>query len=122
MLLGAGGLAALYAILGGCYFFGVKGVAVLVVVMAAIACYAMTLAPITWVVLSEIFPDRVRGNAMAVSVAALWTSCFGLTLTFKPINAALGAAGTFWLYAAICVAGFAVVAAFLRETRGRDLE
>ena len=122
MLLGAGGLAVLYAILGGCYFFGVKGVAVLVVVMAAIACYAMTLAPITWVVLSEIFPDRVRGNAMAVSVAALWTSCFGLTLTFKPINAALGAAGTFWLYAAICVAGFAVVAAFLRETRGRDLE
>ena len=122
MLLGAGGLAALYAILGGCYFFGVKGVAVLVVVMAAIACYAMTLAPITWVVLSEIFPDRVRGNAMAVSVAALWTSCFGLTFTFKPINAALGAAGTFWLYAAICVAGFAVVAAFLRETRGRDLE
>ena len=96
--------------------------AVLVVVMAAIACYAMTLAPITWVVLSEIFPDRVRGNAMAVSVAALWTSCFGLTLTFKPINAALGAAGTFWLYAAICVAGFAVVAVFLRETRGRDLE
>lgn len=96
--------------------------AVLVVVMAAIACSAMTLAPITWVVLSEIFPDRVRGNAMAASVAALWTSCFGLTLTFKPINAALGATGTFWLYAAICVAGFAVVAAFLRETRGRDLE
>ena len=121
MLLGAGGLAVLYSILGGCYYFEVKGIAVLVVVMAAIACYAMTLAPITWVVLSEMFPDRVRGTAMAVAVASLWTSCFGLTLTFKPINVALGAAGTFWLYAAICVVGFSVVARFLRETKGRAL-
>lgn len=122
MLLGAGGLAVLYAILGGCYFFEVKGLAVLVVVMAAIACYAMTLAPITWVVLSELFPDRVRGTAMSVSVAALWISCFGLTLTFKPINVAFGASGTFALYAAICVAGVLVVARFLRETKGRELE
>jgi len=121
MLLGAGGLAVLYSILGGCYYFEVKGIVVLVVVMAAIACYAMTLAPITWVVLSEMFPDRVRGTAMAVAVASLWTSCFGLTLTFKPINVALGAAGTFWLYAAICVVGFLVVARFLRETKGRAL-
>ena len=121
MLLGAGGLAVLYTILGCCYHFEVKGVAVLVVVMAAIACYAMTLAPITWVVLSEIFPDRVRGTAMSVAVAALWISCFGLTLTFKPINEALKAAGTFWLYAAICVVGFVVTAFFLKETKGREL-
>ena len=122
MLLGAGGLAVLYAILGCCYHFEVKGVAVLVVVMAAIACYAMTLAPITWVVLSEIFPDRMRGTAMSVAVAALWISCFGLTLTFKPINVAFGAAGTFGLYAAICAVGFAVVARFLKETNGRELD
>ena len=121
MLLGAGGLAVLYAVLGGCYHFEVKGVAVLAVVLAAIACYAMTLAPITWVVLSEIFPDRVRGTAMSVAVASLWISCFGLTLTFKPINVAFGAAGTFGLYAAICVVGFAVIACFLKETKGREL-
>ena len=122
MLLGAGGLAVLYTILGCCYHFEVKGVAVLVVVMAAIACYAMTLAPITWVVLSEMFPDRVRGTAMSVAVASLWISCFGLTLTFKPINVAFGAAGTFGLYAAICAVGFAVVARFLKETKGRELD
>ena len=121
MLLGAGGLALLYTMLGACYFFEVKGIAVLAVVLAAIACYAMTLAPVTWVVLSEIFPDRVRGTAMSVAVAVLWTSCFGLTLTFKPINVSLGAAGTFWLYAAICAVGFAVVARFLKETKGREL-
>ena len=121
MLLGAGGLAVLYTILGCCYHFEVKGVAVLIVVMAAIACYAMTLAPITWVVLSEIFPDRVRGTAMSVAVASLWISCFGLTLTFKPINVAFGAAGTFGLYAAICVVGFAVIACCLKETKGKEL-
>ena len=121
MLFGAGGLALLYTMLGACYFFEVKGIAVLAVVLAAIACYAMTLAPVTWVVLSEIFPDRVRGTAMSVAVAVLWTSCFGLTLTFKPINVSLGAAGTFWLYAAICAVGFAVVARFLKETKGREL-
>jgi len=121
MLLGAGGLALLYTMLGACYFFEVKGIAVLAVVLAAIACYSMTLAPVTWVVLSEIFPDRVRGTAMSVAVAVLWTSCFGLTLTFKPINVSLGAAGTFWLYAAICAVGFAVVARFLKETKGREL-
>ena len=58
---------------------------------------------------------------MSVAVAVLWTSCFGLTLTFKPINVSLGAAGTFWLYAAICAVGFAVVARFLKETKGREL-
>ena len=121
MLLGAGGLAVLYAILGCCYHFEVKGVAVLAVVLVAIACYAMTLAPITWVVLSEIFPDRVRGTAMSVAVASLWISCFGLTLTFKPINVAFGAAGTFGLYAAICVVGFAVIACCLKETKGKEL-
>ena len=121
MLLGAGGLAVLYAILGCCYHFEVKGLAVLAVVLVAIACYAMTLAPITWVVLSEIFPDRVRGTAMSVAVASLWISCFGLTLTFKPINVAFGAAGTFGLYAAICVVGFAVISLFLKETKGKEL-
>ena len=121
MLLGAGGLAVLYTILGCCYHFEVKGLAVLIVVMSAIACFAMTLAPITWVLLSELFPDRVRGTAMSVAVASLWISCFGLTLTFKPINEALKAAGTFWLYAAICVVGFVVIARFLKETKGREL-
>ena len=95
--------------------------AVLAVVLVAIACYAMTLAPITWVVLSEIFPDRVRGTAMSVAVASLWISCFGLTLTFKPINVAFGAAGTFGVYAAICVVGFAVIACCLKETKGKEL-
>ncbi|WP_372808708.1 sugar porter family MFS transporter [Pontiella sp.] len=122
MLLGSGGLMVTYAILGACYYFGLKGPVVLVVVLTAIACYAMTLAPITWVLLSEIFPNRIRGASMSLCVSALWIACFALTATFKPINVALGAAGTFWLYGVICLVGFAVIKRFVPETKGKSLE
>ncbi|RKX33115.1 MAG: MFS transporter, partial [Verrucomicrobia bacterium] len=122
MLLGSGGLMITYAILGACYYFGLQGPVVLAVVLIAIACYAMTLAPITWVLLSEIFPNRIRGAAMSLCVSALWIACFGLTATFKPINAALGAAGTFWLYGLICLIGFIVLHRWAPETKGKSLE
>lgn len=122
MLLGAGGLMLTYGILGACYWFGIEGLPVLLVVLAAIACYAMTLAPITWVLISEIFPNRIRGAAVSLAVSSLWVACFLLTITFKPINAALGAAGTFWLYGAICLVGFVVMYFRVPETRGKTLE
>ena len=122
LLTGAGGLAVVYGVLGCCYRFQVTGVGVLLVVLAAIACFAMTLGPIVWVVLSEIFPTRVRGGLMSVSVAALWFACYALTLTFPPLKAGLGASGTFWLYGGICAVGFVVVKVFLRETKGKELE
>lgn len=122
MLLGAAGLAAIYVALGGCFAAGVKGLPTLVLVLAAIGCYSMSLAPVTWVVISEIFPNRIRGAAMAVAVTALWIACFLLTFTFPSLNRNLGAAGTFWIYAAICVAGFVFIWFRLPETRGKTLE
>ena len=70
MLIGAGGLAGIYAILGAGYYFQSTGIHMLILVISAIACYAMSLAPITWVVISEIFPNRIRGAAMSVAVPA----------------------------------------------------
>jgi MFS family permease len=77
---------------------------------------------VTWVVISEIFPTRIRGAAMSVAVSALWIACFILTYTFQMLNAKLGSAGTFWLYAVICVAGFAFIKVKLPETKGKTLE
>ena len=91
-------------------------------VIAAIACYSCTLAPVTWVVLSEIFPNRVRGTAMALAVFALWAACFILTYTFPLLNRSFGPAGTFWIYAAICVLGFVFIVLRLPETKGKTLE
>lgn len=122
MVFGASGLAITYLLLGSAFYFQLKGVAVLSLVVVAIAIYAMSLAPITWVILSEIFPNRVRGAAMALSTFALWIACFILTYTFPLLNKSFGAAGTFWLYAGICVLGFLFVLRKLPETKGKTLE
>lgn len=122
LIFGAISLAGIYAVLGTCYFFNISGIAVLILVILAIACYAMTLAPIVWVVISEIFPNRIRGMAMAVSTFSLWTACFILTYTFPLLNKSLGAHGTFWLYGIICVLGFLFIKKNLPETKGKSLE
>ncbi len=122
MLLGSVGLAVIYFMLGTSYFFELKGLAILVLVMLAIATYAMTLAPITWVVLSEIFPNKIRGAAMALSTTALWSACFVLTYTFPILNKLLNASGTFWLYGFICLSGFLFILKKLPETKGKSLE
>jgi len=122
MLLGSTGLAIIYFLLGGSYFFEMKGLAILVLVLIAIATYAMTLAPITWVVLSEIFPNSARGAAMAIATTALWIACFVLTYTFPILNNLLKASGTFWLYSFICLSGFLFILKKLPETKGKSLE
>ena len=122
MLLGFIGLSVIYFLLGACYYFDLKGFAILALVMVAIATYAMTLAPITWVVLSEIFPNNIRGTAMAIATTWLWIACFVLTYTFPLLNKALMASGTFWLYGFICLTGFLFILRKLPETKGKSLE
>ncbi len=122
MLFGAAGLVVTHTLLGYAYHQHIKGLPIVILVMAAIACYAMTLAPITWVLISEIFPNRIRGTAISVAVSALWIADFVLTQTFPALNAAVGTSGAFWLYAAICLAGFIFVVAFVPETSGKSLE
>jgi MFS family permease len=82
----------------------------------------MSLAPVTWVVISEIFPNRIRGTAISVAVSVLWVACFILTFTYPPLERAIGTGSTFWLYAAICVAGFIFIKFKLPETKGKSLE
>jgi len=81
MLIGFSGLTIIYLFLGASYFFNMEGVVVLIFVVLAVACYTMTLAPITWVILSEIFPNKIRGMAMSVATSALWIACFVLAYT-----------------------------------------
>ncbi len=122
MLFGAAGLAVVYIAMGFCYRSGVQGLPLLLLVLGAIGCYAMTLAPVTWVVISEIFPNRIRGAAMSVAVTSLWAACFVLTYTFPILNQKLGAAGTFWIYAAVCISGLAYILRALPETKQKSLE
>ncbi|HZP06260.1 MAG TPA: sugar porter family MFS transporter [Terracidiphilus sp.] len=122
LLMGAAGLALIYIVLGAFYHMHLHGLPMLILVLAAIACYAISLAPATWVVISEIFPNHIRGRAVSIAVTCLWIACFVLTYTFPALNAALSTAGVFWTYAAICVAGLLYLYFRLPETRGRSLE
>jgi sugar porter (SP) family MFS transporter len=122
MLVGCAGLASFYTVLGALYSVHAHGWPMMVLVVAAIACYAMTLAPVTWVILAEIFPNRIRGAAMAIAAMSLWAACFVLTYTFPLLDASLGTARTFWIYAAVCLLGFFFVKAQLPETRQKSLE
>lgn len=122
MLIGAGGLGLIYLILGTCYFMEVKGVMMVVLVVTAISVYAMTLGPVTWTLLAEIFPNQIRGVAMAVCTFALWVGCCTLTFSFPSMNAALGSSGTFWIYSAICVCAFIFLWRHCPETKGKTLE
>ena len=122
ILLGAGGLGLIYLILGTCYFFEVKGFVMVALVVAAISTYAMTLAPVTWTLLAEIFPNRVRGIAMATCTFALWVGCCTLTFSFPSMNAALGSSGSFWIYSAICICAFVFLWKRCPETKGKSLE
>ena len=122
MLLGAGGLGVIYAVLGYCYYQQQTGFAMVALVVAAISVYAMTLGPVTWTLLAEIFPNRVRGLAMAICTFALWVGCCTLTFSFPSMNAALGSSGTFWVYSAICACAFVFLYRNCPETKGRELE
>jgi sugar porter (SP) family MFS transporter len=122
MLTGAGGLAVVYVIVAAGYYFQVKGIFMVFWVVTAISIYGLTLAPITWVLLSEIFPNKIRGHAMSAATFALWLSCAILTISFPFMNKALSTSGTFSVYAAICFVGFFYILRKLPETKGKSLE
>jgi SP family sugar porter-like MFS transporter len=122
ILIGAGGLGLIYLTLGTCYFMEVKGVMMVALVVTAISVYAMTLGPVTWTLLAEIFPHRIRGVAMATCTFALWVGCCTLTFSFPSMNAALGSSGTFWIYSAICFCAFVFLWNRCPETKGKSLE
>lgn len=122
MMMGALGLSGIYVTLGLCYFAEFQGWMMVVLVVLAIGFYAMSLGPVTWVLLSEIFPNKVRGIGMAVCTAALWVASFLLTYTFPFLNSGLGTGGTFLLYAVICLCGFVFVWRNIPKTKGKSLE
>lgn len=122
MLLGTGCLAVIYIVEGFFFQAGVQGIPIVILTLASVAVYSFTLAPVVWVILSEIFPNRIRGAAMSLAAVTLWIGNFSLTFTFPSIKEALGWSLNFWLYAAICAVGFLVLYLKLPETKGRSLE
>ncbi len=122
MRFGALGLAALYIVLATLLQNQAGPGLVSLTVLAAIGTYSMSLAPVTWVLIAEIFPNRIRGLASSVAIVALWGAYFILVFTFPVLAQKLGTYGPFWMYAGICFLGFLFITAKVRETKGKTLE
>ncbi|MBW8747840.1 MAG: MFS transporter, partial [Acidobacteria bacterium] len=122
MIFGCAGIAVSHFLCAMAYRAGMGGIAVLVLTLSAIGCYALTLAPVTWVLISEIFPQRVRAQGVSIAVSALWIASFALTYSFPILNRRLGTAWVFAGYGAICILGGILVATSVTETKGRSLE
>ena len=90
--------------------------------LAAIGVYATTLGPVTWVLISEIFPNYVRGAATAVAVIALWLSYAVLVFTFPILASKLGTDTPFYMYAIVCALGLWFIKTRVKETNGKSLE
>lgn len=114
MAIGMGGVSMLSA-------FNVIGISTLIFIVIFTASFMMSWGPIVWVVLSEIFPNRIRGAAMAIAVAVQWLANFTIT-AFYPYMMEVSGAMTYGFYGLMCVLSGLFVWKFLPETKGKTLE
>ncbi|MEP7232963.1 MAG: sugar porter family MFS transporter [Ginsengibacter sp.] len=123
LLLGASGMAICLAIVGSAFYFGfAQGYLVLIAILAYIACFAISLGPLAFVVISEIFSNRNRGMAMSVCIFFLWASVYLVSQTFPMLLDSIGSAFTFWIYMVMSVIAFVFVFKMIPETKGKSLE
>ena len=122
MLVGSLGLAISYLVIAFLLQSKVSAGLLSVFVLLAISIYSSSLAPVTWVLISEIFPNKIRGAASSVAILTLWAAYFVLVFTFPILAEKLGTYGPFWLYSVICFVGFVFVKMKVKETKGKTLE
>ncbi len=115
-------MAVVYGLIGGGFYTGNTGTSLVVLMLVNVMLYSLSLAPLFWVVISEIYPNRIRGAAMSIGATAHWIWNFLLTFSFPTIKETIGWANNFWLYGLICFTGFVVLFFFLPETKGKTLE
>jgi MFS transporter, SP family, xylose:H+ symportor len=128
MILGAAGMGLCMAALGlaGCY--GRTDKLTLAFILGYTACFALSVGPVTWVILSEIFPTRIRGRALAIATFCLWAANLIVSQTFPMMDenswliARFNHGFPFFIYAAFCVVLVALTIVAVPETKGRTLE
>ena len=123
LLLGAAGMAVCLALIGLAFYTNsTEGYWVLAGILAYISFFAISLGPLTFVVVAEIFPTHIRGRAMSVAVFFLWLSVYVVSQTFPMLLESIGSAYTFWIYMVMSVITFFFVWMLVPETKGKSLE
>lgn len=123
LLIGIAGMAVCLAIVGAAFYFDLaKGYLVLIAILGYIAFFAVSLGPLAFVVIAEIFSNRNRGKAMSVAIFFLWVSVYVVSQSFPMLLAGIGSAFTFWIYMIMAVFAFVFVYKLVPETKGKTLE
>ncbi len=122
ILFGSICLSVIYIILATLLKIKVSPGIISIFVLLAIATYAVSLAPVTWILISEIFPNKIRGAASSIAIVSLWVAYFILVFTFPILASKLGTFGPFYMYAGICFLGFLFIIWKVKETKGKTLE
>jgi SP family xylose:H+ symportor-like MFS transporter len=128
MIIGALGMAIAMLSLGFVFFSGATGYLALFCMMLYVASFAMSWGPVTWVLLAEIFPNKIRGKALAIAVAAQWISNYLVSLTFPMMNDNSYLTGLFnhgfayWVYGVMSILAMFFIIKYVPETKGKTLE
>ena len=122
LAVGTAAQAATLAGIGFAFHLGLGGGVLLAGVLGFVAAFAMAMGPVSWIVNSEIFPTKMRGRAMGVSIMLLWFADYVVTQTFPMLKDGIGPAATFWIYAGFSLASLLFVMFCLPETKGKTLE
>lgn len=123
LLTASAGMTAALALFVILYRFpGISPLAMLACILGYTGFFAFAMGPIPWVVISEIFPTKIRGRAASIATSTLWAGTLAVTLTFLSLIRALGVGGTFGIYAALSVVAFVFIWKVVPETRGKTLE
>ena len=123
LLIASGGMGISLAVLGLLFQTSASAaIPILLMILCYVASFSIGMGPGVWVVLSELFPTKIRGRAMSLATISLWIACLVITLTFLSLVKAVTVAGAFWLYGILCALTFFFVWRFIVETKGRTLE
>lgn len=122
LLFGTAGMAVALAVVGFAFHRHTTGSGVFYAVIAYIIFFGIGLGPVVWLLISEIYPIRIRGKAMSLAILAVWGANWVVASTFLSVIHGVGPASTFWIFALLCALAFAFCLVFVPETRGKSLE
>jgi SP family arabinose:H+ symporter-like MFS transporter len=127
LLVGTAGMALGQFVLGTFFWFDLKGIYVVVAMFLTVGTYALSMAPMTWLVMSEMFPARLRAKGQSAGALALWIATYTSTQAMAPAMRAVeqrfgSVGGVFWFYALVCIAALLFIWRMVPETKGRTLE
>ncbi len=127
-IIGALAMAVSMFALGFAFYFERVGTGALIFMLTYVAAFALSWGPVTWVLLAEIFPNKIRGKALAIAVAAQWVANYIVSWTFPMMNDSTYLSNTFnhgfayWVYGVMGVLAAIFVRKWVPETKGKTLE